>query len=56
MMMARKRKIAKDSNAIPISVRFDKEKVELLDLLTDNRSEFIRDATWDKISKKMENE
>ncbi len=42
--------------AIVVSVRFSSDIIEMLDLLTKNRSKFVRDATWEKISREMENE
>ncbi len=43
-----------DEAAIPVTVRFAKDIIEMLDLMTDNRSKFIREATWDKIKSRMQ--
>lgn len=39
--------------ALIVAVRFSSDIIEMLDLLTDNRSKFIRDATWEKIDREM---
>lgn len=39
--------------AVIVAVRFASDIIEMLDLLTDNRSKFIRDATWEKIDKEV---
>ncbi len=39
--------------AVIVAVRFASEIIEMLDLLTDNRSKFVRDATWEKIDREM---
>lgn len=51
--MSRKPEIAKKPGVV-ISTRFDEDVVEMMDLLTDNRSKYVRDAAWEKISKEME--
>lgn len=43
----------KGKPAAVVAVRFASDILEMLDLLTDNRSEFVRDATWEKIDKEM---
>ncbi len=53
--MSRKPEIAKKPGVV-ISTRFDEDVVEMMDLLTDNRSQYVRDAAWDKINKDMEHE
>jgi hypothetical protein len=53
--MAKKPQIDKGGKAaVIVCVRFSENIVELLDLLTENRSKFVREATYDKISKEME--
>ncbi len=52
IQMPRKPEIDKVAAAV-VTVRFAKDIIELLDLLTDNRSKFVREATWEKIDRKM---
>ena len=53
-MAGRKSEIdANGSAGVVIAIRFAKDIIEMLDLLTDNRSKFVRDATYEKISKEM---
>lgn len=52
--MGRKPKIDPQGKpAEVIAIRFAKDMVEMLDLLTENRSEFIREATYEKIDREM---
>ncbi len=39
---------------IVVTVRLACDVIEMLDLLTNNRSKFLRDATWEKINREME--
>ncbi len=39
--------------AVVVAVRFASDIIEMLDLLTSNRSKFVRDATWEKIDREM---
>ena len=43
----------KGKAAVVIAVRFASDIIEMLDLLTANRSKFVREATWEKIDKEM---
>ncbi len=53
--MSRKPEIdVKGKPAIVVAVRFTEDVIELLDLMTNNRSKFVRDATWEKIDREME--
>ena len=42
-----------DKAASVVAIRFAGDIIELLDLLTNNRSKFVRDATWEKIDREM---
>jgi hypothetical protein len=54
--MARKPEIDRGGKAaIIVTVRLAGDIIEMLDLLTDNRSKFLRDAAWEKINREMEN-
>lgn len=44
----------KGKPAVVVAIRFAGDIIEMLDLLTENRSKFVRDATWEKIDKEME--
>lgn len=44
---------SKGEPAVVVAVRFASDIIEMLDLLTDNRSKFVRDATWEKIDREM---
>ena len=37
-----------------VSIRFARDIIKILDLLSDNRSEYVRDATYEKIRRDME--
>ncbi len=53
--MPRQPEIDRDGKpAVVVAVRFACNIIEMLDLLTDNRSRFVREATWEKISREME--
>lgn len=39
--------------SVIIAVRFASDIIEMLDLMTHNRSKFVRDATWEKIDREM---
>lgn len=39
--------------AVVVAVRFASDIIEMLDLLTPNRSKFVRDATWEKIDREV---
>lgn len=53
--MPRPPKIDPNGKAAPVvAVRFAPDIVEMLDLLTKNRSQYVRIATWEKINKDME--
>lgn len=55
--MSRKPEIDKDGKAaVIVAVRFASDIIEMLDLLTDNRSKFVREATWEKIDREMDHE
>lgn len=55
--MPRPPRIDKNGNAaVVVAVRFASDIIEMLDILTENRSEFVRDATWEKIDRGMINE
>lgn len=53
--MSRKPEISKKPGVV-ISTRFDKDVIEMMDLLTNNRSKYVREAAWEKISKEMEDD
>jgi hypothetical protein len=40
--------------AVIVSIRFASDIIQMLDLLADNRSKFVRDATYEKIAREME--
>jgi hypothetical protein len=46
----------KGKAAVVVAVRFASDIIEMLDLLTKNRSKFVREATWEKINKEMESD
>ncbi len=52
--MSRNPEIDKKKPAVVVSVRLASDVIALLDLMTDNRSRFMRDATREKINKEME--
>jgi len=55
IIMSRKPEIDPFGNASPVvAIRFARDIIHMLDLLTDNRSEFVREATTEKIAKEME--
>lgn len=55
--MPRHPEIDKNGNAaVVVSVRFAADIIEMLDILTKNRSEYVRQATWEKINSEMKNE
>lgn len=39
--------------SVVVAVRFASDIIEMLDLLTHNRSQFVREATEEKIEKEM---
>ncbi len=54
IIMSRKPEInAKGGAAVVVAVRFASDIIEMLDILTENRSKFIREATWEKIDREM---
>lgn len=54
-IMPRRPEIDKKAAAV-VTVRFASDIIELLDLITENRSKFVRDATWEKINRKMQDD
>lgn len=55
--MPRKREIDLRNNGcagVVVTVRLAKDIIEMLDLHTDNRSEYIREATYEKLEKDMD--
>lgn len=53
--MAPKPEIDKTGKAaVVVAVRFASDILEMLNLITENRSKFVRDATWEKIDREME--
>lgn len=54
--MVKKPEIDKNGEAaVVITVRFSKDIIKMLDLITTNRSKFMREATYEKLSREMEN-
>lgn len=51
--MPRKREIDQAKAGTIVTIRLASDIIEILDLLTDNRSKFIREATWEKIDREM---
>lgn len=39
---------------VVVTIRFAREIIEMLDIISNNRSKFVRDATWEKINREME--
>lgn len=52
-MSGPKRKIDPDSNGVIVTVRLSRDIIDILDLLVDNRSKFIRAATSEKIDREL---
>ena len=52
--MPRKREIDPKGNSVIITVRFSGDILGMLNIITKNRSQFVRDATWEKIGREME--
>ena len=52
-MSGPKRKIDPDGTGVIVTVRLSSDIIELLDLLVDNRSRFIRAATSEKIEREL---
>lgn len=53
-MSGPKRKIDPHENGVVVTVRLSSDIIELLDLLVDNRSKFIRAATSEKIEREID--
>lgn len=52
--MGRKPEITKEKRAPVVAVRFDPDVIEIVDMLSDNRSKFVREGTYEKIEREME--
>lgn len=47
-------RIDPERRGVIVTIRLSRGIIELLDLMVDNRSEFIREATWEKLERKMD--
>ena len=51
--MSRRREIDKTKAGTIVTIRLASDIIEMIDLMTDNRSKFVREATWEKIDREM---